>query len=150
MVVEIDEEGCYLQKAEGIDEKGEKCAERPLRFIADDKPHSIPDLPGLKYVTTKPDPHTMTGESPGKMGQSLAAAHRCLTGREIEDGYELRLRYAITPVQAEDRLGSTNATGLSAIPFGRTFLELLTRQTKRQRFGFGRRQFLILYLNVLW
>ena len=94
MVVEIDEEGCYLQKAEGIDEKGEKCAERPLRFIADDKPHSIPDLPGLKYVTTKPDPHTMTGESPGKMGQSLAAApplsHRTGDRRRLRTSATIR------------------------------------------------------------
>jgi len=62
MVIELDDQGYYLQKAEGISEKGEKCAEKPVRFIADGKPHPIPDFQGLKYVTTKPDPNTMTGE----------------------------------------------------------------------------------------
>lgn len=62
MVIELDEQGYYSQKAEGINEKGEKCAEKPVRFIADGKPHLIPDFPGLKSVTTKPDPATMTGE----------------------------------------------------------------------------------------
>ena len=62
MVVELDAEGYYLQTAEGINEKGEKAAERPMRFIPDGKPHPIPDFPGLKYVTTQPDANTMTGE----------------------------------------------------------------------------------------
>ena len=35
MVVEFDAEGFYLQKAEGIHEKGKECMERPVRFIPD-------------------------------------------------------------------------------------------------------------------
>jgi len=62
MVVKRDEHGYYLQEAEGINEKGEKCVERPMRFIADGKPYPIPEFPGLTYVATKRDPNTMTGE----------------------------------------------------------------------------------------
>ena len=62
IVVEFDAEGFYLQKAEGINEKGKECMERPVRFIPDGKPHPIPDLIGLKYDATKTDPNTMTGE----------------------------------------------------------------------------------------
>ena len=60
--IELGADGYYSQKAEGVTEKGEKCAERPLRFIADGKEHPVPDFPGLKFVTTLLDPHTMTAE----------------------------------------------------------------------------------------
>jgi hypothetical protein len=63
MVVEMDAEGFYLQTAEGVNEKGEKLTERPVRFTPDGKEHSIPALPGLKYVATRPDANTMTGEA---------------------------------------------------------------------------------------
>jgi len=62
VVVELDAEGAYLQKAEGINEKGEPCAERPERFLADGQPHPLPDFPGLRCVMKKPDANTMTGE----------------------------------------------------------------------------------------
>src|SRR5437016_651044 len=63
MVVELDADGYYLQKAEGIGEKGEKVSERPLRFIPDCKEYPIPDLPGLRYMTARPEPNTMTSEA---------------------------------------------------------------------------------------
>ena len=63
MVVELDAEGYYLQKAEGINGKGEKVAERPQRFIPDGLLHPIPDFPGLSYIATRPDPNTMTTEA---------------------------------------------------------------------------------------
>jgi len=63
LVYEIDQEGYYLKKAEGISEKGEKVAERPERFIPDGKDHPIPGMPGLSYLVRRPDPHTMTGEA---------------------------------------------------------------------------------------
>jgi len=62
IVYEIDAEGYYTKKAEGINEKGEKCVERPERFIPDGKPHPISDFPGLSYTVTRTDPNTMTGE----------------------------------------------------------------------------------------
>jgi hypothetical protein len=63
MVVELDAEGYYAQKAEGVNEKGEKCVERPIRFIPDGKEHPIADFPGLKYVAARPAQRTMTSEA---------------------------------------------------------------------------------------
>jgi hypothetical protein len=63
IVFELDQEGFYLKKAEGINQKGEKVAERPERFIPDGQDHPIPNLPGLKFRVTQPDPNTMTGEA---------------------------------------------------------------------------------------
>lgn len=62
MVFEIDTEGHYLMRAEGVNEKGEKCAERPQKFVADGQPHPVPDFPGLTFVCTRADPRTMQGE----------------------------------------------------------------------------------------
>jgi len=63
MVFKLDEEGYYLQIAEGINEKGEKVAERPQRFLADGKEHPLPSFPGLKAMASKPDAHTMMREA---------------------------------------------------------------------------------------
>ena len=63
MVVELDSEGYYTQTAEGINEKGEKCTERPMRFIPDGKEYPIPEFPGLKCVAVRPDPNSMTTEA---------------------------------------------------------------------------------------
>jgi hypothetical protein len=62
MVYELDAQGHYLLKAEGLNAKGEKVAERPTRIIPDGQEHPVPDFPGLKFIATRPDPHTLTGE----------------------------------------------------------------------------------------
>ena len=76
MVFTLDEEGYYLQTAEGIGEKGEKVAERPQRFLADGKEHPIPNLPGLKGVAAKPDPYTLIREARREDGSRWSAAAR--------------------------------------------------------------------------
>ena len=63
MVVELDGEGYYLQNAEGLNEKGEKVTERPVRFIPDGQDHPIAAMPGFKYKATRTDPNTLTGEA---------------------------------------------------------------------------------------
>jgi hypothetical protein len=63
MVFELDAQGHYLMTAEGRNEKGEKVAERPTRFIPDGNGHPIADFPGLKTVHTRPDPNTIAGEA---------------------------------------------------------------------------------------
>jgi hypothetical protein len=63
VVLELSTEGHYLMTAEGIAANGEKCKERPTRFIPDGKEHPIPDFPGLICVSTRPDPHTITSEA---------------------------------------------------------------------------------------
>ena len=56
---EHHEEGFYLMTAEGVNAKGEKCAERPQRMVPDGRPYAVPDLPGLTAVVTQPDPRTV-------------------------------------------------------------------------------------------
>lgn len=63
MVFELDAEGHYLMKAEGLNANGEKVAERPQRFIQDGAEHPIPGTPGLKAVSTRVDSHTLRGEA---------------------------------------------------------------------------------------
>ena len=45
MVYELDAQGHYLLKAEGLNAKGEKVAERPTRIIPDGQEHPVPDFP---------------------------------------------------------------------------------------------------------
>ena len=47
---ELHDEGFYLMKAEGVNAKGEKCAERPQKMVPDGRPYPVPDLPGLTAV----------------------------------------------------------------------------------------------------
>jgi len=97
MVFKLDEEGYYLQTAEGISEKGEKIAERPQRFLADGKEHPIPDFPGLKASASKPDPHTMIREARREDGSVIgggtsvvSADGKLITATNF--GYDSRLR----------------------------------------------------------
>jgi len=63
MVFELDGEGHYLMRAEGLKANGERVAERPQRFIPDGVEHAIPDFPGLTAVTTRLDANTLRGEA---------------------------------------------------------------------------------------
>ncbi|MCW5977501.1 MAG: hypothetical protein KIT09_05465 [Bryobacteraceae bacterium] len=62
MILELTPEGHYVLTAEGVTERGEKCAERPTKLIPDGKVHPVPDLPGLTSVVTRPDPNTLVAE----------------------------------------------------------------------------------------
>jgi hypothetical protein len=97
MVVERDAEGYYLQKAEGISEKGEKVAERPLRFIPDGKEHPIAELPGLSYVASMPDSHTMTSEARREDGSIVGGMTTVISAdgaskTVTNSGYDAQLR----------------------------------------------------------
>jgi hypothetical protein len=82
MVVELDANGFYTLKAEGIDQKGEAVAEMPIRFVADGQEHPIPALPGLKYMASKPDARTMTQEARKEDGTVVGGSTTVLS----EDG----------------------------------------------------------------
>jgi hypothetical protein len=56
---EHHQDGFYLMTAEGVNAKGEKCAERPQKMIPDGRPYAVPDLTGLTAVVTQPDPLTV-------------------------------------------------------------------------------------------
>jgi hypothetical protein len=62
LTFELDQQGHYLMQAEGVDEKGEKCAERPVKLILDGKQHPVPDFPGLTAVSKLTDRDTITSE----------------------------------------------------------------------------------------
>jgi hypothetical protein len=62
MVFELTPEGHYALTAEGVTESGEKCKERPAKFIPDGKEHPVPDFPGLISIVTRPDPNTLAAE----------------------------------------------------------------------------------------
>ncbi len=73
LVFELDSEGNYLMKAEGITSSGERVAERPQRFVPDGREHSAPDIPGLSMVATCTDPNTISSE--GRMnGKAVGQA----------------------------------------------------------------------------
>jgi hypothetical protein len=55
-------DGQYTMHAEGVNAKGERCAERPQTLIPDGQPRPVPDLPGLSAVTTQPDARTIVAE----------------------------------------------------------------------------------------
>lgn len=97
MVFELDAEGVYLMKAEGLTAKGEKVAERPQRFIPDGKLYPIPDFHGLFAVSTKPDSHTLIGEARREDGSVVgggtlvvSADGKSLTATNF--GYDTQLR----------------------------------------------------------
>src|SRR5215469_7570095 len=97
MVVELDREGYYLQTAEGINGKGERCTERPMRFIADGEEHPIPDFPGLRYTVTQPDANTMIGEARREDGSVVGGSTTVVSadGRSktvTNFGYDSQLR----------------------------------------------------------
>ncbi len=63
MRLELTPEGAYVLTAEGVNAKGEKVAERPQTFVADGKPHPLPDFPGLTTVASQPDARTLRVEA---------------------------------------------------------------------------------------
>jgi hypothetical protein len=59
---QLEADGAYLLQAEGIDEKGQPCAEQPQTMRPDGKPYPVPGMPGLTSVTSRPNSHTLRGE----------------------------------------------------------------------------------------
>jgi len=97
MVVEMDAEGYYILRAEGINQKGEKVAEKPIRFLADGKEHPIPDFPGLNYIASIPEPRTMTQEARREDGTIVGGITTVVSAdgnaKTVSNfGYDLQLR----------------------------------------------------------
>jgi hypothetical protein len=59
---QVDTDGAYLLLAEGADEKGRPCREKPQRMLADGKPYAVESMPGLTCVTTRPNTRTLRAE----------------------------------------------------------------------------------------
>lgn len=97
IVVEVDPEGYYLQKSEGVNEKGEKVAERPQRYIPDGKDHPIAGLPGLSYRATLANANTLTGEARREDGSIVGGATKIVSadGKSMtidNFGYDTQMR----------------------------------------------------------
>ena len=97
LVIERDEGGAYLLKAEGIGEKGQKVAEKPQTLIPDGQPRPVPDFPGLALTSTHPDSNTLhsdlkreDGSIAGQGTYSVSADGRSLTA--ITAGFDSQLR----------------------------------------------------------
>ena len=63
MTFETGEDGSLLMKAEGINEKGEKMAEQPQKFVPNGELRPIPGMPGLSVMASNPDPNTLQAEA---------------------------------------------------------------------------------------
>lgn len=75
MIFAVDAEGWYVMSAEGKDERGEACAEKPQRFVADGQSYPVPELKGLTSVSTRPSPNrletTVRREDGSIVGQAI-------------------------------------------------------------------------------
>jgi hypothetical protein len=71
MTWKLDADGGYLLLAEGVDGKGERCKEKPQRLCPDGVAYPVEGLPGLRAVTTRPNPNTIRAEAKREDG-SLA------------------------------------------------------------------------------
>jgi hypothetical protein len=85
LVFELDDQGYYLMKAEGLNEKGEPVVEKPARFVVDGKAHPLPDLPGLTVVSTRPDSNTLHSEAKREDGSLVGGGTYVVS----EDGRSL-------------------------------------------------------------
>ena len=97
MVIQLDDNGFYLQTAEGVNEKGEKVSERPARFVPDGKEYPIPDFPGLKCIATRPEPNTITVEARRQDGSVVGGGTTVLSvdgkSKTVTNfGYDTQLR----------------------------------------------------------
>lgn len=94
---ELDAEGRYSLTAEGTNEKGEKCAERPQTLIPDGEEYPVPDFPGLSYVTRRTAPGTLEsrcrredGSIVGEGSYTISADGRTMTA--VTAGFDTQLR----------------------------------------------------------
>lgn len=97
IVLELDQEGYYVQQSEGVNEKGERVAERPQRYITDGQEHPIPGLPGLSYRASRVDANTLTVEARREDGSNVGGATKVVSGdgksMTIDNfGYDTQLR----------------------------------------------------------
>ena len=79
MVFELDSQGRYLMKAEGIKENGQRVVERPTTIVPNGSEQPVADFPGLTAIATRPDANTVAGSNNLRLRFATAAiraAHR--------------------------------------------------------------------------
>ena len=73
MRIALEPDGAVLMTAEGVNEKGEPCAERPTRLHADGRDYPVPDFAGLVVKTVLPDARTLRTECRREDGSLVGA-----------------------------------------------------------------------------
>lgn len=71
----LESDGGYLLLAEGTDERGQPCVEKPQKLYPDGRAYPVEALPGLRCTTTRPDPNTLVAEVK-REDDSIAGAGR--------------------------------------------------------------------------
>jgi hypothetical protein len=75
MVFELESEGHYVMRAEGINGEGKKVVEKPQHFIIDGRPRPLPGMPELIIVASRSDAKTLhakvTRPDGSTVGESL-------------------------------------------------------------------------------
>jgi hypothetical protein len=97
LVIERDDQGSYVIKAEGVSEKGQNVTEKTQTITPDGRPRPVPDFPGLTMTCTRPDANTVhsdvtreDGSIAGQGTYSVSADGRSLTA--ITAGFDSQLR----------------------------------------------------------
>lgn len=107
MTFEVDPDGGYVLNAEGTKEGGQKVKEQPQRFLVDGQPRSLPGMPALSAVATKPDANTIRTEARRQDGSVVGSATYAVSadGRSLKatvTGIDGQLR-SFTQVTVWDR-----------------------------------------------
>src|SRR5215831_9231856 len=97
MRIEIDADGWIVMTAEGVNQKGERCVERPNRLNPDGNVYPVPDFAGLAVRTTRPDTNTLETECRRQDGSLVGAGtfHVSPDGRSLTattSGWDSQLR----------------------------------------------------------
>jgi hypothetical protein len=72
---QLEGDGGYLLLAEGTNERGEPCAEKPQKLFPDGRPYPVDGLPGLNCITKRIDATTLLAEVK-REDQSIAGEGR--------------------------------------------------------------------------
>ena len=97
MRIAIDADGWIVMTAEGVNEKGEPCVERPNRLNPDGNVYPVPDFAGLAVRTIRPDANTLQTECRRQDGTLVGAGTFSISadGRSLiatTQGWDSQLR----------------------------------------------------------
>ena len=59
---QLEPDGGYLMLAEGVNEKGERVAEKPQKLFADGQAYPVENFPGLTCITRRPERNAIRAE----------------------------------------------------------------------------------------
>ncbi len=97
MVFEIESDGHYVMRAEGVNGEGKHVSEKPQHFITDGQERPLPEFPQLIVVATCPEANTLhakvTRPDGSTVGESLMIVS--LDGRALcatNSGFDVQLR----------------------------------------------------------